>query len=359
MKNEKATSKLNKGVLLVLVFAVLLGSLAGVAGIVFARYTNSQHAQRTIAPYDFGGARFSSNYLNGGESKDNIKVLYVSGEDVRPGAGVTVCNYQQENQLRVNDSNITYDLTIRLVRYNESTGRYDALSAADLTTYSLQAYSVEIKKFGDANTYTLGYNSGSALVEKVYENYTLIADVAQSDSFSIKFSAKDGENTDGCFALNTPNLYVEMEAEAKTGGSLPTLRGIFKVGGIKSEGTTNSWEGMFADSHTYLPNDYDGFNYTVSGVGQGRFTLKWDSTKVALRDDTLLSLLAIPGVSQSGSTISFPVNSDDVSRYDLHFYKVNVSGVSWENMEENLTEENADKTPQQRGKAVVCYFSAS
>ena len=184
MKNNKPLSKLNQGVLLVLIFAVLLASFAGIAGVVYARYTNSQHAQRVIAPYDMGGARFSSNYLIGGFSKDNVKVLYVTDETVRPSTGITVCNYQRDNQLRFNESNVTYDVTFRLVSYNSVTGEYDALTNADLSAASLTAYSVDVKKVGDETTYTLAYDSGhpSEEVKIVYRACSLTGGSAQAHS---------------------------------------------------------------------------------------------------------------------------------------------------------------------------------
>lgn len=342
MKSKSSLSKPKKGVLLILILAVLLGSLAGIAGIVYARYTNSQHAQRTIAPYDLGGARFSSNYLNSGNSCDNVRTLYVTNPASRPSTTVTVCNYQQGKQTQPNDQNITYDITARLVKYDAgSAEKYVAVDAAYLSANSLTAYSVDVKK-GSAAAITLG----NTVVQTIYEDCTLTAGTPISDAFSIKFSAN--------FAENQPNLYLELIAEPSDGG-LPTLRGVFKTG-IRAEGASNSWTGIFADDTANAPADYDGFNYTVSGTGSGTFTLKWDSTKVVLSDASVRALLSIAGAVQVGSSISFPVDSDTVSRYDLQFYKVNVAGMTWPNMNEVLADAGNSLTS---GKAVGYAFSIS
>lgn len=342
MKNGTRLSKPNRGVLLVLVLALLLGTAAGAAGIVFARYTNSQHAQRTIAPYDLGGARFSSNYLNSGNSRDNVQVIYVTSPAIQPSRAVTVCNYQQNDRMRIHDSDIVYDLTARLVRYDAGTvDKYVPVDAAYLSANSLTAYTIDVKKGNDA-VITLG----NTVVQTVYEDCTLAAGRAVSDAFSIKFSVD--------FAENQPNLYLELIA-VPDDGALPTLRGIFKTG-IRAEGLSNNWTGAFTDGTENAPNDYDGFNYTVSGIGSGVFTLKWDDTKVELSDVSIRELLSIAGATRSGSSITFAVNSDTAASYELQFYKVNVSGMTWVNMNEALDAAGDSLTS---GKAVGYHFSIS
>ena len=321
MKSVKNLSKLNKGVLVVLVFALLVSFFAV---FVYGRYTNSQRAQRTIAPYDYGGARFSSNYLGNVRNGENVKFLYVTNPLIRAAAVVTVCNYQQGKQTQTNVDDITYDVTVRLVKYDaESDPKYVPVDAAYISANSLTAYTVDVKK-GDGSTITLG----NTVVETSYEDCFLAAGAASSDAFSLRFSSNFNATE------TPPNLYVEMTA-VPDNGSLPVLTGIFKTG-LRAEGASNSWEGSFSDSTLYDPNDYDGLNYTISGTGRGTFTLKWDDTKVKLSDVSIRDLLSITGATRSGNSITFPVNSDVVDRYDLQFYKVNISGITWENMNVSL-----------------------
>ena len=69
-------------------------------------YTNSQRAQRTIAVYDAGGDRFSSNYLNAGNSRDNVRTLLVDSASDLPSTVVTVCNFPQSNHNLTNEQNV-------------------------------------------------------------------------------------------------------------------------------------------------------------------------------------------------------------------------------------------------------------
>ena len=134
-----------KIILIVLVISLVLGAVA----VTYATYTNSQRAQRTIAAYDAGGVLFSSNYMKNGYSRDNVHTIYVSAAGIPAAATVTVCNYQQGKQTRYNDNDVTYTLTARLVKYDESTeAKYVPVDAAYLSANSLtgDGYSVTVKK---------------------------------------------------------------------------------------------------------------------------------------------------------------------------------------------------------------------
>ena len=116
MRKKDNRIKRSRGVL---IFLLLLSLLFGNAcKKTYGAYTNSQRAQRTIAAYDSGGDRFSSNYLNPGNSRDNVRTLFVTDPSIRPTAVVTVCNYQQGKQTRPNDQEIEYDVTVQLVKYD-------------------------------------------------------------------------------------------------------------------------------------------------------------------------------------------------------------------------------------------------
>ena len=322
----------NKIVLIILVISLAIGAVA----VAYATYTNSQRAQRTIATYDAGGVLFSSNYMKGG----NVHTIYVSAAGMSAAATVTVCNYQQGKQTRYNDADITYTLTARLVRYDESTGEYVPVDEAYMTNNSLTEYAVTVKKGADERT----LSSSRSTLSTTFSDCTLAKTAAHSDSFALTF----GED----FSEHQPNLYVEMTARP-TDASLGTLSSIFKIG-VRAEGLSNAWTGTFTDSTSNAPSAYDGFNYTVQGTGSGTFTLKWDATKVVLSHESILQLLAIDGASQSGNSITFDVDSDDAPRYDLQFYKVNVAGMEWGDMNETLGASSSSLT---NGKAVGWFFA--
>ena len=309
----------------VLTLVVLFLSLA--TGITYAAYTNSRHAQRTIATYDSTGDRFSSNLLTSLYTWQNVKTLYVTYDAITPAntpdpsTVVTVCNYQQGKQTLPFDEEISYTLVVRLVKFDdngvEDNEKYTPVDAAYMTANSLTDYTVTIRN--NNQTVTLG---SATELSHTYTG-TLDAGVTDSDAYSITMSAK--------FALNTQNLYVQMVATPSENPELPVLRGIFKAE-LRSQGANNRWQGEFTDSTTSTPADYDGYNYTISGVGSGTYTLNWDGTKVGLSYLSLRTLLAIDGAVQEGNSITFPVDSDVDMRYDLQFYKVNITTETWQQM---------------------------
>ena len=300
-----------------IIVSVILTVIVTVTGI-FAAYTNSRHAQRTIAAYDTTGYRFSSNVLGEGYAKDNIKTMYTTDALRDPSTVVTISNYERGKQTRPNESNISYTLTARLVKYDaEQEARYVPVDAAYITANDLSDYSVTITKGSD--TVTL---DGSNLSSTTDFGGTLVGGASNSDAYTVTFSAE--------FATEKPNLYLEMTA-TPVSNVLPTLRGIIKAD-MRLAGATNAWTGAFHDDTTYAPAAYDGFNYLISGVGSGTCTLSWDSTKVALSYVSIRDLLSITGATQSGDSVTFPVDSNEVGRYEVQFYKVNVGSETWSDM---------------------------
>ncbi|MBR5044208.1 MAG: hypothetical protein IKX66_02565, partial [Clostridia bacterium] len=91
-----------KTVLMRIAVVCLLLSLLVSSGIfTYAKFTNSLQAQRTVAAYDPLGELFSSNYLQAGQGV-NARTVSVAADDEIPMAIVTVCNYEQGWQTRVN-----------------------------------------------------------------------------------------------------------------------------------------------------------------------------------------------------------------------------------------------------------------
>ena len=129
--------------------------------------------------------------------------------------------------------------------------------------------------------------------------------------------------------MNNPDLYLELIATPNV--DLPRLCGVIKAD-RRSQGANNRWQGEFTDDTASSPGTYDGFNYRISGVGSGSFTIRWDGTKVALSALSLIQLTSIDGAVQDGNSITFPVNSDEVNRYDLQFYKINITTETWTQM---------------------------
>ena len=326
-KNVRRKNSVIRFALIAVVSLYLFAVVAAVGS--FAAYTNSRNAQRTVANNDAQGERFSSSWLKKGNSKDNLVTAYVNDVLRTPSKTVTVCNYESGKQTKPFYENIPYNVTVRLVKYDGSTEeRYVPVDASYMTANSYTNYFVTFTK--GLTTVTL---NGSHLSDTTFSG-TLLKDVASSDAYVLSFSANTGEggvDDSSNFAKNQPNLYVEIIVTPALSTGLSTLRGVFKAD-VMAEGASNSWTGAFTDNTAHSPVEYDGFNYSISGVGEGTATLSWDDTKVGLSYVSAQTLLSIAGATQTGSSITFSVDSDVESKYDLNFYIVNITTETWEDM---------------------------
>lgn len=273
----------------------------------YAKFTNSLQAQRTVAAYETIGERFSSNYLLAGASDANIRTIYVGTNEQTPAAVVTVCNYDQGKQTHPHTANIAYTVSLKLMKYEG--GEYVAATAGDV-----RAYTVEIIKGG--TTVTL---DDSHLSDTTSFSGTLTKNAANSDSYLVVFRPYQ----------NTVFLEIVVTPAAET--DLQPLTGILKAG-IRMSGVTSSWTGAFSDDPAFAPASYDGFNYSIMGIGSGTAILTWNPSKVSISDVSLRSLLSIEGAEQDGSSVTFPVDSDEVNLYDIVFYKVNITTETWDQM---------------------------
>ena len=291
---------------------LLILSLFVCSGIfTYARFTNSLQAQRTVAAYDKFGERFSSNYLQGGEGV-NVRTVSVASAEEIPMAIVTVCNYDQGRQQFVNSQDVDYTVSLRAVKYDNESGTYVNATAGDMG-----ANQITVSHGG--NTVTL---SSSKLWDDSFSG-TLSSAGAASDAYTVVFTPY--QNT----------VFLRMTVTPDEDLHLSTLSGILKSE-IRMAGVSSSWSGSFQDSQGNDPADYDGFNYRVSGVGSGTFTLRWDATRVELLAPSLLTLLSIDDASRVGNSITFPVDADTVNLYDLQFSKIYITDEDWDDMEESV-----------------------
>ena len=312
MKNKK----ISYSHLIVLAVSLFVSLLLLVTSITLAAYTNSRHAQRTIATYETTGDRFSSNLLAKLTGEDNVKTLYVTDEMTSPNTVVTVCNYEQGKQTQPHEKDITYVLKAEFVVYNGSTGKYEAVDEAYLVANSLTGYSFSLTKGGTTVTLNSTHASDDSFGK------TLTNGVADSDAYTLTMSPS--------FVQNKPNLYVRLTVTPSgTGIFLSPLIGIFKAD-LRSEGASTAWTGVFSDDTAIAPNQYNGYNYLISGQGSGTYTLRWDGTKVQLSALSLNELLSVEGATQDGNSVVLPVNSDVTSRYEIQFYKVSGNSITTE-----------------------------
>ena len=313
---------------LTLIAILCFVALAATAIAGFAAYTNSRNAQRTIAAYDADAERFSSTGLKNVEmSKENVVSVFTSDVSIGPSRVITVCNYPNGMRNKPNEQAVIYDVLVRLVKYDESAPeRYVPVNAAFMEDYD--GYSVTVRR----EETSVNLSSINLSDNSTFSNKSLTAGVANSDKFVMTFS------TD--FVENRPNaLFVEMVVTPRNEG-LHALRGIFKPE-LQAQGAVNAWEGYFSDDKNNAPSAYDGYNYCVTGVGEGSVTITWDSAKVALSYQSRSLLINNAAAVVNGNEITFAVDSDDEyfkGRYDLIFHRVNITTESWSDMESDVVE---------------------
>lgn len=314
----------NRIIRIVLSSLLALFLIVGISIGVYAAYTHSLHAQRTIAPYGVG-IRFSSNYLVQGDASSNVNTIYTtdaSASGTNPATVVTICNYTQGKQNDPSQNDISYVLTAKLVKIVND--EYVDAASSDFSNGEFITV-----KIGE-NTVTFNNSNGS----NTYSfNGTLAGRRANVDVYELVLSKG--------FATEKPNLYIMLSADP-TDESLPIISGIFRAD-VRSEGETKSWSGTFSDDMTnYDPSDYDGYNYIITGFGEGECNLTWDKSKVNINYISLSNILSNEGsnLSENGNQMSltFEVDSNVENRYEIQFYKVDIDeNTTWETMNEVIT----------------------
>ena len=304
---------MNKKMLVIIISLSALVCIALVP-VSFAIFTGSAFAQRTIGAYDAYGETFTSNYLRSGAARDNEIPAYTTDEVREASAYITVCNYPQGHQSRYSKTDIRFTLRAELVYYDEdepTDEKYKKVNSSYMSSFAGHSVQIEDMTLGNGTLEATMPASGFI---------TLQGKRASTSTFHVLFSTEF--NTDP-----QPNLFVRLTATPE-GEMLPTLSGIIKPA-KKAQGASNNWTGTFRDDTENPVNDYDGFNYIVSGMGTGTFTLTWDSTRVGLSYVSQKTLLEIAGATKTGDSITFIVDSDVESRYEIQFYKVNTAGAEW------------------------------
>lgn len=264
---------------ILLLSLVCIGVLAGGT---YAAYTKSAHHKWVVAAQETpSDLRFSSNYL-ASCPRENLsyatRLVSAGGDTVT--VGVTVCNYPQNDLSRVNDSNITYTLQTWLVKEDGS----DA---------SVEGLTIRINK-SDFGTSLSG---------------TLKGGVASQNLYRITLSAADLGKLE--------NVYLQIAAVPEDASAAATenqaLAGRLRI--LPAAAQATPWAGHFADNAEC--KSLDAFNYEIQGSAQGKVTLSWDSSKVALSPWSRALLTA-----DGGNPITFSVGgADQPTSYRLQFYR--------------------------------------
>lgn len=256
---------------------------------VLAAYTSVSSVKRVVSTQKGAGMLFSSNYLTIDEN-DLPRMITFSSMETSPCVTVNVCNYPQ-TMIKHNDKDITYTLTVELV---DSGG--NAVTNAD--------YSVEYN--GEKKTF-----ESNSKIE--FSPLKLTADDFNKHEFTLTFDKSQ---------LTKSDIYMKVTATPTDQAELKSLSA--KLGVIYiNDNTSATWTGTFIDNAT-SPKDLDGFNYRLSGSGEGTVTMTWNTNYVDISPWFKNTYkLTISKDSSGIATATLKVNSAEKNQYDIQFYRTN------------------------------------
>ena len=246
----------------------------------FAAYTNFNSVKRVVSTGTQSDTMFGSNYLSlMGINDTNIPVKRISLAE-SSGAytfTVQVCNYVWGDPTLYNPKDITYKVTAKLISM-------DGGNLPDNCT--------GIEMGGNY------FDAGGALT---LDNQSLATGSAKTQSYSIVIPKELKDK-----------IKIQIEAESISADAVNNQ----KLGAILSFAdyeVTKNWTGHFIDSKTdRKPDDYDAFNYEISGNGAGTVTVTW-------KESLLLSKWATNDTQQNNS-YTFNVDGSTTA-IQFQFYK--------------------------------------
>lgn len=268
----------------------------------FAAYTNFSSVRRVISVKTDDRVLFSSNLLyceerNTESSSYKDKKITLTGSN---NFVVEVYNYNLGDTSTYNNKTITYTLKATVYTGSESVSGYAVKtdteqSVAFSGTESEGIYTAEL---------TDQELAGSSLSKK---RYTFSVPESDKDKMQICVEAIPGDSSYGA------------TSQKKLAAFIITGERILQ----------KTWEGRFLDERTdRTPDDYDGFNYEITGNGQGEVTMTWDSG--ILKISPWLASQVV-----NGSTIQFSVGGEgQPSAYQVQFYKADSwnPDIGWEQL---------------------------
>ena len=276
----------------------VLGVLAIAVCGSFAAYTSFNSVKRVVSTGMQSDTMFSSNYLSQMNLDDEnypVKRISLAEKDEACTFVVQVCNYIWGDSKRYNLNNITYNVTAQLY----------AMDGGKLPD-GITNIKMNETPFDENGTCTLEnqkLETGSA--KKIGYQFVIPADL--KDKVKIQ-------------------VVAEPFDESKETVNRQKLAAVFSFADYEA---VKSWTGQFLDSKVKNPDEYDAFNYEISGNGAGTVTVTWS-------ESLQLSAWATDGTQKSGS-YSFEVDGATTA-VQFQFYRnpekvSELSGKSWAELE--------------------------
>lgn len=276
---------------------------------VMAAYTSVSSVKRVVSTQKGAGMLFSSNYLTTDE--ELLRMVTFSSSDADPRVIVNVCNYPQ-TMIKHNDKDITYTLTVELVDRNGN-----AITGVD--------YSVEYN--GEKKTF-----ESNSKIE--FSPPKLKADDFNKHEFVLTFDKSQ---------LTKSDIYMKVTATPTDQAELKKLSAKFGVIYI-NDNTSATWTGSFTDNAA-SPTNLDGFNYRLSGSGEGTIIITWNTNYVDISPWFKQTYGLSVSTDDTGiATADIKVNSAEKNQYDIQFYRTNGINSAEQWSENNHTNITVDST---------------
>ena len=274
----------------------------------FAAYTSFNSVKRVVSTGTQSDTMFSSNYLSQLNLDDvnyPVKRISLAEKDGTCTFVVQVCNYIWGDSKRYNLNDITYKLTAQL--YAMDGGK-------------LPDNIIEIKM----NNESFDKNGTCTL-----ENQTLKTGSAKKKGYQFMIPAdlKDQVKI---------QVVAEPYEDSKETVNRQKLAAVFSFADYEA---VKSWTGQFLDSKAKNPDEYDAFNYEISGNGAGTVTMTWPESLQLSKWTT--------GGNQVTKSYTFDVDGATTA-VQFQFYRnpeklSELSGKSWAELEKLVTVTFAEK----------------
>lgn len=279
--------------------AVLLG--LGILTLIiygsFAAYTSFNSVKRVVSTGTQSDTMFGSNYLsllNLSDTNYPVKRISLS-DDMNCTFTVLIGNYVWGDESLYNPKDITYTVTAKLL----------SMDGGDLSA-DYSSIKINGTPFGDAG-------------ELTSKNQKLPTGKAATNEykFEIPGSLKDKVKI---------QIVAEPDASSKEAVNNQKLAAILSFSGYEA---VKNWTGHFLDSKNKNPDQYDAFNYEISGNGSGSVTVVWE--------DSLQLSKWTTGGKQVNNSYTFTVDGSTTA-VQFQFYRnpekvSDLDGKDWKGLE--------------------------
>lgn len=277
------------GIMLWLVMAAVLvvsfGSMAA--------YTNFNSVKKVVSTGKPKDTLFSSNYLylTGESDLYSSRRITPATEGENSSFTVQIYNYVYGNPSAWNTETIVYTFQV-IVK-----------PRVDGNSLPVEAGSITVK---------MGTDSATAIDEAGNKKYTFTGHSLSSESA-----------TQNSYTITFPNsIKDQIKLEITATPTEMTKTGNKKLAAVISMATleaTKHWTGKFLDDQSSTPDQYDGYNYEISGNGTGTVTLQWDSSKLQISkwfaDENKIDVV-------DGKSLNIYIKEGDPTAYQFQFYRV-------------------------------------